>query len=65
MRARQLSCRESVKQRKAPLFGSVLKVDIRVRYVANLFVCESDLTANQVTRLDPSMDVSDNRTSLR
>ena len=28
------------------------------------FVCGSDLTANQV-KLEPSMDVSDNRTSLR
>jgi GTPase SAR1 family protein len=28
------------------------------------FVCEFDLTADQV-KLDPSMDVSDNRTSLR
>ena len=28
------------------------------------FVCESDLTADQV-KLDPSIDVSDNRTSLR
>jgi hypothetical protein len=28
------------------------------------FVCKSDLTADQV-KLDPSMDVSDNRTSLR
>ena len=29
------------------------------------FVCESDLIADQVTKLDPSMDVSDNYTSLR
>jgi GTPase SAR1 family protein len=28
------------------------------------FVCESDLTADQF-KLEPSMDVSDNRTSLR
>ena len=28
------------------------------------FVCESDLTANQF-KLEPSMDVSDTRTSLR
>ena len=28
------------------------------------FVCESDLIANQF-KLEPSMDVSDNRTSLR
>ncbi len=31
---------------------------------SNHFVCESDLTADQV-KLDPSMDVSDNSTSLR
>ncbi len=31
---------------------------------SNLFVCGSDLTADQV-KLDPSMDVSDNSTSLR
>ena len=40
----------------------------REGYVVNLFVCESDLVSsptNQVTRLDPSMDVSDNCNSLQ
>ena len=46
MREKHLSYKESVKQRKAPLFGSGLKIPtIREGYVVNLFVCESDLIA--------------------
>ena len=65
MQARHPSCKEYVKQRRAPLFLNGLKVHIGARYVVNLFVCECDLIADQVTRLDPSMDVSDIHTSLR
>ena len=39
-------------------------MEIRGRYVVNVFVCESDLINDQAT-LDPSMDVSDSSTSLR
>ena len=39
-------------------------MDVRERYVVNLFICESDLIDDQVT-LDPSMDVSDSSLSLR
>ena len=65
MQAKHPFYKEYVEQRKGPLLGSVQKVDIGERYVVNLFMCESDLIANQFTSLDPSMDVSDNHTSLR
>ena len=52
MQARHLSYKESVRQQKAPLFGSVLKVHATVRYVVNLFVYRSDMMiVKQLTHL--------------
>ena len=53
----------SVIQRRVPRFTGRERMGER-RYVVQNFVCEFDLTAHQV-KLDPSMGVSDNRTSLR
>ena len=54
-------------QRRAPRFiggERSQRMGKRKRYAIQFFVCEFNLTADQVN-LDPSMDVGDNHTSLR
>ena len=59
MQERRRSCNASVKQRRAPLF-----IETARRYVIQAFVCERDLTVDQV-KLNPSVNVSNSGISLR